>query len=278
MNISNEVDLFSFIQSEIDNNTLILPTLPNVALKVQETLNSDNATTQKLADIIATDAALSARFMQVANSALYRRGKEVTNLSLAINRLGQKLVKSLVFSLSMRQAFKPRSKILASYFQQIWEQSVNVSSISRALATRIKHLDKEQALLGGLIYQIGKLPILMVAEQAPKLAADPNALQKVLDNLHPEIGKMIMDSWEFPEALKPVVYEYSDFRRHSGTDADYVDVVQVAHIQNSIEFRNNSFNLAEIESFSKLGLDTEIEVLEIEGVAEEVQDAKILFS
>lgn len=278
MNITNEVDLFAHIQSEIEKNQLILPTLPDVALRVRQALNDDGASAQKLTELIATDTALSARLIQVANSPLYRGRNEIKTLPLAINRLGNKTVKTLITSLAMRQIFKPRSKTLENYFKQSWEHSVNVSAISRALASRCKLLDPDQAMLGGLIYQIGKLPILMYAEKIPELINAPDALQKVLENLHPEIGKLIMRCWEFPDSLKPVVSEYLDYQRNPGPNADYVDVVQVAHLQSGVEFKSNGTHLSDIPSFSKLGLATEIEVLEIEGIAEEVQEAKSLFS
>jgi HD-like signal output (HDOD) protein len=143
---------------------------------------------------------------------------------------------------------------------------------------RFGHLDKEQALLAGLIHQIGKLPILTVAEKFPELAEDQAALEQLLENLHPSIGRMIMETWDMPDALSRVAWEYRDFQRQSAPEVDYVDVVQVAYIET--EIGNNpalAASLDQIPTFQKLGLDPQIEVLEIDGIAEEIQVTEHIF-
>ena len=58
------------ILADLENDRLTLPTLPEVAIKVRETIDDDGASISDIAQIIETDAALSARIIQVANSAL----------------------------------------------------------------------------------------------------------------------------------------------------------------------------------------------------------------
>jgi HD-like signal output (HDOD) protein len=71
------------VQTEIDANRLILPTLPDIALKVRDIVSKGDASASELANMIVTDAALSARLIQVANSPLYRGTKEVKNIQMA---------------------------------------------------------------------------------------------------------------------------------------------------------------------------------------------------
>ena len=91
-----------------------------------------------------------------------------------------------------------------------------------------------------------------------------------MQSLHPEVGRIIMDNWTFPDSLKPVVWEYCDFQRTSAAEADYVDVVQVAYIENlsDSDMENHPVDLNHIPAFSKLGLAPDIEVMEIAGVGE----------
>lgn len=278
MDLRNEASFLQYVQAAIDNNKLVLPTLPEVALNVRQAVNRDNASDAELARIISHDPALSTRLLQVANSPLYRARQQIENIQTAITRMGHGAIRTLITSLAIQQIFTPKLLMLRKYFQSIWRHSVNVSAVSRALAVRYAHLDKEQAMLAGLIHQIGKLPILTLAEKFPELAEDQAVLDRLLENLHPTIGKMIMETWDMPPALARVAWEYRDLQRESGPAVDYVDVVQVAYIES--EIRSNpalASTVAAMPVFRKLGLDADIEVLEIEGMADEIQETEQIF-
>ena len=279
MDLKNEKDFLEYILAAIENNKLALPTLPEVALSVRQAVNSGNASDAEISRIIANDPGLAARILQAANSPMFRATKKIESIQTAVTRMGHNTIRSLVISLAMQQIFKPKMLVLDKYFHTIWKHSVNVAAVSRALALRCGHLDKEQAMLAGLIHQIGKLPILTMAEKFPEIAKDQSVLDRLLTNLHPTIGKLIMDKWEMPEPLSHVAWEYLDFDRDSGEKADYVDLVQVAYVESQLgDNPELALRTATIPAFRKLGLDPEIEVLEIEGVAEDVQEAQqILF-
>lgn len=280
MNAIRNDEFLERIQYEIEINQLKLPTLPDVAIKVRTALSDEDVNVEQIADIIATDAAVSARLIQVANSPLYRGRAEIIKLPMAISRLGTKSVRSLVTTLVMQQVFNPQSKVLAQYFRETWEQSVSIASVARALATRCPHLDADQAMLAGLIHQIGKLPILMWAESEPDLIEDQQSMDDALESLHPKVSKIILESWKFPDSLTQVVTDYLDFQRQSsGNDADYVDIVQVAYLE-SLPNGDGSQNLdwTNVQAFRKLGLEPEIEILEIEGVADQVEEAQNLLN
>jgi HD-like signal output (HDOD) protein len=86
---------------------------------------TDTHRANKIAEIIASDAAISARLLQVANSPLYRGRVPIDNLQMAVARLGVRLVRSLVISLIMQQIFQATSDLLDAKFHQVWEESVN---------------------------------------------------------------------------------------------------------------------------------------------------------
>lgn len=273
-------DFLVHVQQELDANRLILPTLPDIALKVRDAVSKGEANAEELAKMITTDTALSARLIQVANSPLYRGTVEVNNIQMAVARLGNNTIRTLVTSLVMQQMFSPTSDALEELFRETWEQSVNVSAICRALASFANHLDPDEAMLAGLIHQIGKLPILMLVEKIDEFRDSPSRLNKLLEKAHPAVGKIIMDSWNFPESLKPVASEYVNFQRDSGAQADYVDLVQVAFLQSIAGTSHPACRVdwATVPAFAKLGMSAEAEILEIEGVAEEIEMAQMMLS
>ncbi|MGZ8160101.1 MAG: HDOD domain-containing protein [Methylobacter sp.] len=268
------------IQAELDANRLVLPTLPDIALKVKNAVNNDDISAKELADMIATDAALSTQIIRVANSPLYRGVSEINSIQTAVSKLGNNAIRTLVTSLVIKQMFAPTSKLLESLFRKTWEQSINVSSISRALCTFVPHLNAEEAMLAGLIHQIGKLPILMLAENLPEFRDSPTRMEKLLEKVHPAVGKLIMDAWDFPVNLKPVASEYVNFQYDSGSKADYVDVVQVAFLQSiaGTDHPACRVDCSTVPSFAKLGFTTDTEILEIEGISDEIEIARSILS
>ncbi len=268
MEFSNEQEFLDYLRDEIKSNRLILPSLPEVALKVRDAVDRGDLSAAKLAAIIAEDAALAARLIQVANSPLYRGRTEITNLQMAITRMGYNPVRTLLMSLAMQQIFQPTSALLDRYFHAIWQTSVNVAAISRALAALCPHLNAEHALLAGLIHQIGKLPILTLAEQIPGLANDQTRLDHLLAALHPEIGGVILKNWNFPKTLFEVVTEYLNWQRQPNGDlADYVDVVQVAYLEHMASSGEEPpVDPSKVSAFTRLGLVPDIEIIEIEAV------------
>lgn len=279
MQFKSVQDFLVHVKTELEANRLVLPTLPDVALKVREAVSNGEASAQELADMIATDPAISARLIQVVNSPLYRGANSIKNIQMAVTRLGNKTIRTLITSLVMQQMFKPSSALLEQYFRSIWEQGINVSAISRALATFVPHLSPDEAMLAGLIHQIGKLPILTLAEKIPEFRDSPSRMEKLLEKAHPHVGKIIMDTWNFPQELKLVASEYINFQREHDGPADYVDLVQVAFLQSiaGTDHPACRVDCANVPAFAKLGIQPDVEVLEIEGVSEEIELAQSLF-
>ena len=91
------------IIDDLENDRLPLPTLPEVAIRVRETIDDDNVSIGDVSQIISTDAALSARIVQVGNSALYRGVNPAETVQSAAMRMGLDTVRSLATSLVMKQ-------------------------------------------------------------------------------------------------------------------------------------------------------------------------------
>jgi HD-like signal output (HDOD) protein len=267
------------LNQAIDSNRLTLPTLPEVALRVRNAVEEENSNAKQVADIIATDAALSARMLQVANSPLYRGRTQIDNLQMAVARLGVRLVRSLVVSLIMQQIFQATNDLLDRKFRQVWEESVQIAALSRVLAGGHDHLDKDQAMLAGLIHNIGALPVLAMAEQHDELLEDSRELDRVINALSPEIGSRILKMWDFPDSLVEVTRHFLDLGYRSEGEATYADVVLVARLQ-ALEGTENGIPMSEwvnVPAFAKVGVEPEINIIDIEGVADDIQNIEVMF-
>jgi HD-like signal output (HDOD) protein len=268
------------LNQAIDSNRLTLPTLPEVAIQVRNAVESEKSTAKEVADIITTDTALSARLLQVANSPLYRGRVQIESVQMAVTRLGVRLVRSLVVSLIMQQIFQATHDLLDMKFRQVWEESVQIAGLSRVLASFVDQLDKDQAMLGGLIHNIGALPVLAMAEAYDELLEDADELDRVIMALSPTVGSRILKMWDFPDSLINVTQHFQDLNyRSEGEMADYADVVLVAR-QQALVGKPNSVPITEwanIPAFQKVGVEPEINIIEVEGVADDLESIEVMF-
>jgi HD-like signal output (HDOD) protein len=274
--MSLEQDFLNELVDAIKNDRLTLPTLPEVALKIRDAVSDPEVNSNTLSNVIGQDAALAARIIKVANSPLLRGSVSVDNLQLAITRMGINFVRNLATGLAMEQMFQATHDAVDKRLRRSWEHSIEVASISHVLASHFTKLKPDQATLAGLVHEIGILPILTLAENNPEILEQEAVLDTIIQRLHGKIGKAILKAWEFPEELRDVPLGCTDFSRDSGPMADYVDVVTVAKIQ-SYTSENTPFpnlDIATVPAFTKLGLAGEVDVHEVDDLAEEVENAK----
>lgn len=260
----SEADFHAQIIDDIDSNRLILPTLPEVALKVREVVEKDNVSAREIASVVATDAALSARLIQVANSPVYRGARAIEDIQQAIARMGFTVTRDIVTSLAMRQMFQATHEETDRRLRRIWEHSTEVAAISSVLAKQFTRLKPDQAMLAGLVHDIGTLPILVKAEDVPELLEDSNLLDQYIRNLHTRLGKLILENWEFPPEIIAVASEHEDLARDSGDAIDYVDIVQVANLQSwhGSDHPLGNIAMSSVPACVKLGFGDDIDVIE----------------
>jgi HD-like signal output (HDOD) protein len=143
------------------------------------------------------------------------------------------------------------------------------------MATLVPGINPEQALLAGLIHNIGALPVLVLAENDDDLFHDEEALGKVIYELQGEVGELILRHWDFDDHMINVVKQCHNFNYDNGEQAGIVDLVQVALLQGKhvpVEF--TPANWADVPAFTRLGIDVEVNVVDIEENKEMIEDTK----
>ncbi|MBV4484031.1 HDOD domain-containing protein [Pseudomonas sp. SWRI153] len=242
----------------IDNDDLVLPTLPEVALQIRKAAEDPEISVSDLSKVIGRDTALSARLIKVVNSPLLRAAQEVTDLHTAITRLGINYSSNLAIGLVMEQIFNARSEVVEQKMREVWRSSLEIAGVSYALCRRHTQLKPDQAALGGLVHQIGVLPILTYAEDHNELLSDAVSLTHVIEQIHPLLGEKLLRVWDFPERLVQLPLLYQDFNRESSR-IDYVDVVQVANLycRKGTDHPFARIDPLNVPAFRKLGIDPE---------------------
>ena len=268
--------LFDDLTVAVQKDRLILPTLPDVALKIRDAVERESSTAKDIADALAQDASLAARLLKVANSPLYRTRNPIEDLQMAVTRLGIRIVRDLVVGLAMKQIFQATSDALDVHSRNIWSKSIDTAAISRMMATLVPGINPEQALLAGLIHNVGALPVLVLAENDDELFQDAEALGRVIYELQGKVGELILKNWNFDDHMVEVAINCHNFSYDGHEQANIVDIVQVALLQaNHVPSEFVPENLSDIPAVIRLGIDVDVNVIDIEENKEMIENTKM---
>lgn len=272
MSGSLEETFINELLSDLESDKLVLPTLPEVALRVRNTLEDENASLMNVAKVVTSDVALSARLIQVANSPLLRASRKIETVESAVTRMGGNMVRNMVTSIAMEQMFQATTDVTDKRLRQIWEHSTQVAAICTTLAKMHRGLQPDQALLAGLVHDIGALPILSRAEDVPELIDDEELLDCIIATTHTKIGAAILVKWNFPSNLVAVASEHENLKYNEADGPDYVDLVIVANLQTIIgkDHPYTKEDWSSIPAFGRLGLVPELGVIDLDEAEEDI--------
>ncbi len=229
---------FAFVQAlgvELSSGELELPAFPDIALRVKDVLEKPDVSAEQVAMVVSSEPVLSARLLKVANSAAYpnRSGEAVKDVRTAITRLGFTMARNTAAAIAMEQLMAVNNNgddTVRTHMENLWQHSLEVAALSQVLAKKLTRLKPDEAMLAGLLHDIGKLYILSRSRQHPGLFAHPTALEEVLENWHTGVGSAILQAWNFDEAFVIVADEHEIIERSHVGSADLTDVVIVANL------------------------------------------------
>jgi len=194
---------FNGFCAAFQRDDLKVPSLPDIAIRLRRALQQDIGISDA-AKIINLDPAIASKLIQVANSPLYRAINPISNSHDAINRLGFKATQNIVTSISLHNLFRSNNKRLNQRVQQLWKQSIQTASLSYTLASLTSAINPDEALLAGLTYNIGALPIITYAEKLKESQYTEQELNQTISTLQELVGVFILKQWHFPEHLQQI--------------------------------------------------------------------------
>jgi HD-like signal output (HDOD) protein len=224
-------NLVEELDRTLAENSLELPSLPEVALKIRKALSDESVSVTEIARLIGSDPALAARILKTANSALFYRGnKAITSVHGAVSQLGHRMVRNVALSFAAQQVFIGYgSQQLRTYVAQIWQHSVHVAALAHMLARVRPKLNPDDAFLAGLLHEVGKLYILMRAKDKLEVLASEDAFQAVLAAWHPRLGRAVIERWELSPELAVAVGDHQSCALEASEPATMTDVIAVAN-------------------------------------------------
>lgn len=278
--MSAENALITLLMAKLATNMLVLPTLPEIAVRVRQAADDPDINLHSMAEVISLDPALAARMIKIANSAFIGRSIKVSTLNQAVTRIGLSQVKNIATAMALEQLFVSHSPEIAAKMAELWRDTVHVTCVAMACLQsylpKHKHdnLNLDTLTLAALIHRIGVLPILVEAEKHPQVFGEQDFLLHAIDEFSSPIGEAIMRSWEFTDVFVNVVHSWQN------TEFDgvvtYTDFIRLGLIASNY-YANPREQDKLLDAYVQIGLIHQRAFMKEPAIAQAYNEAKALF-
>jgi len=188
-----------------------IPTLPAVLTILSRRMEDPKTSSEDLAQVIVQDQAIASKVLKLVNSPFYGFSGRIQSISQGIVILGFNAVKNLVLSTSVIDAFRGTASGDLFRMDTLWVHSAAVATTAKLFAERTRLCDPEDAFVGGLLHDIGKV-LLWTSEprlfnaclQAVTQKGIPLAEveDRILGFRDQELAAILAEKWKFPESLR----------------------------------------------------------------------------
>lgn len=218
------------VMTALDNLQSLRP-FPTVATRLLQL--GDAADLRELAGIIECDPAVSLQLLRVANSSLYGFAGQIRSLSHAIVILGYREARNLALSLASGQLFGQGGRESGMC---LWHHSLGCAVVARSLCEFVPAASPDEAFLGGILHDVGKLVFLDVIPDEYTRATrnlDPFVIEEVESSqfgiTHQQVGEQCAEEWGLPRDLRDVIATHHHFTPLDDSETSLVGVVRIAN-------------------------------------------------
>ncbi len=218
------------IRHDLETDALKIPSLPEVATRIGQILHKASTNARQVANIVATDPAMAAKVIKVANSPVYGGVSPVASLADAVMRLGFQMTHNLVISHALKELYKARSKRVRVRMYKLWRHSVRTAAFCFVAAGITRRFNPDHALLGGLLHDIGLVPVYGYLDEALELMDSELEIEELTERLRAPVGAGILRAWSFSDDIVNACIEAELWGRDPGPEPDLADLVVLAQL------------------------------------------------
>jgi HD-like signal output (HDOD) protein len=245
-----------------------LPSLPSLYLELMKQLEKPDPSIKVIGSIISKDPGMTAKILQMVNSAFFGLRRHVSNPTDAVSLLGIDIMKSLALSIHIFSQFN-QIRIPRLSFEQLWKHNTSVGLLAKQIAQSEKqsHQVVEDSFTAGLLHECGKLVLatrlpkeyvemldLMTTEGITEIEAE----QKIFGATHPEVGAYLLGLWGLPDSIVEAIAFHQNPARCTGEIFSPLSAVCVADfLIDEINSENSNTVVREVvlTYLSRLGLE-----------------------
>lgn len=220
------------LREKIATDTLVLPTLPDIALQVRDAAAQDDVNINAMTDVISRDPSLTARIIKIANSAYLGRTVKVNSIGQAVTRIGLSQIKNIATAMAVEQLFESKHPFVKVHMDKHWDNTTSITALAMAALQTYQAHSKDRRLapdtmtLAGLVFDIGMLSILTETEHNPIFAND-KFITATAGVVSSDISEKILTAWEFDQKLVDVAINWSNTEAVTD-EITYLDFIRLA--------------------------------------------------
>jgi HD-like signal output (HDOD) protein len=207
---------------------ITLPSLPEVAQRIQQVYRSENIDAESVAAILMIDPAIAAKLIKIANSPVYQGLSATQTLQAAIVRLGLGVTYKQVMAYAVNELFRGQSSRISKRMHELWTHSRRVAAISRVLAKSTRLFDPEEAMLAGLTHDLGVIVIVEYVQKYHEGEPEKDVIERTIQTMRPQITGLLMRKWNFSSEIVRVAEECENWFRNPKDEPDLCDLVLIA--------------------------------------------------
>jgi HD-like signal output (HDOD) protein len=225
--IDNQL-LFAVSHALMDGS-FTLPTLPDVAMRIRDAANDPGKGVADIVKLVQADAVIAAYCLKVANSAAYAAASPVQGVQDAVMRMGIAATRDLITAFTIKDLFSALDSETRALMRMAWQHSSRIAALSYVIARHSQRLNAEQALLAGLVHDIGMLVLLREWPVHARAAIDRQTLKMLARELNGAVGSMVLRAWHFPDSIVSATLEAERWTRTEQDALDLSDCIVLAH-------------------------------------------------
>ncbi len=232
-----------------------LPSLSTTYVQLRRVVSDANASLGQVADIIQQDVAMSAKVLQLTNSAFFGLAQRVTSLSSAVSYLGMETIKNLALASEAFRVFGTNSHIPQSTLDSIQRHALLTAAIAAKLPVERKN--REITVVAALLHDIGSLFLATKMPDAYWSTVSRSkeirckrfeAEEELLGTSHAEIGAYLLGLWGIPNVAVEAIAHHHHPTRIQHSEFDCTIAVYVADLlAHEIEASNQDPKNLEID-------------------------------
>ena len=211
---------------------VVFPTYFDAVLRLKTALQDPDITMAAVAEAVSLEPLISAKLLHLANSVILNpEGREIVDLKSAIIRLGLNAVRTAGLSIVMTQLMRAKNMAdFAEITHSLWEHSVQSAAAAKIVAQRMSRLNSDEAMLAGLIHDLGAFYMLYRATQYEELRHRPDSIKYLIVQWHESIGVSLLNALGIPEELVVATIDHDHIRPTPTTIRNLSDVIYVANM------------------------------------------------
>jgi putative nucleotidyltransferase with HDIG domain len=197
-----------------------LPSLPSLYNLIVAEMQSPEASLKKVGHIISQDVSMSAKILQLVNSAFFGLPQKITDPQQAAVYLGIDTLKALVLSIHVFSSSTEDAESCGFSLVKMWRHSLRTARLARDIARAETSDGKaaEEAMIAGMLHDIGKLILLKVPRQYEQVmdfiettgCDSAEAEYTIMKTSHAELGAYLLGLWGLPDNIvEPVAFHHN---------------------------------------------------------------------